>query len=51
MKYKIWDKANQEYLDLFKYCVNGFGDVMTTSGLVLLNQTDFVVEVLPKEGK
>lgn len=45
MKYKIFDKANGEYLDLTKYCVNGFGDVMTVGGMVLMNQSDFKIEV------
>ena len=41
MRYKIWDKVNKEYLDLTKYCVNGYGHVMTIGGLVLGNQEDF----------
>lgn len=45
MKYKIFDKVNNEYLDLTKYCINGFGDVMTTTGLVIMNQNDFEIEV------
>lgn len=48
MKYKIFDKVNNEYLDLTKYCVNGYGDVMTTKGLVLMNQEDFRVEIEPE---
>lgn len=39
------DKVNKEYLDLTKYCVNGFGDVMTIKGMVLQNQGDFEVQV------
>jgi hypothetical protein len=45
MKYKIWDKVNKEYLDLTKYCVNGFGNVITTNGLVMINQNDFEIQV------
>lgn len=45
MKYKIFDKCNKEYLDLTKYCVNGFGDVMTTKGIVPMNQNDFSIEI------
>jgi hypothetical protein len=45
MKYKILDKVNNEYLDLTKYCVNGFGDVMTISGLVMMNQNDFEIQM------
>jgi hypothetical protein len=44
MKYKILDKVNNEYLDLTKYCVNGFGDVMTIKGLVPMNQNDYKIE-------
>lgn len=44
MKYKILDCINNEYLDLTKYCVNGFGDIMTTKGIVLQNQDDFKIE-------
>jgi hypothetical protein len=32
-------------LDLAKYCVNGFGDVMTIKGAVLMNQQDFEIEI------
>jgi hypothetical protein len=49
MKYRILDKANNEYLDLTKYCVNGFGDVMTTTGLVMMNQSDFEIEITIEE--
>ena len=45
MKYKIWDKLNGEYLDLTKYCVNGFGNVMTIKGDIFINQQDFEIEV------
>jgi hypothetical protein len=45
MKYKIFDIPNNEYLDLTKYCVNGFGDVMTTKGLVMMNQKDYRLEL------
>lgn len=45
MKYKIWDKINEKYLDLTKYCINGFGDVMTTKGIVLQNKGDFEIQV------
>lgn len=45
MKYKIWDRINEIYLDLTKYCVNGFGDIMTVKGDVLLNKDDFRIEV------
>lgn len=45
MKYKIWDKVNNEYLDLTKYCVNGLGDVMTVNGMVLLNKDDFEIHM------
>lgn len=48
MKYRIFDKANKEYLDLTKYCVNGYGDVMTTNGIVLMNQSDFKIEIVNK---
>lgn len=44
MKYKIFDINHNEYLDLTKYCVNGYGDVMTTQGLVFFNQLDFRIE-------
>ncbi len=43
LKYKIYDKVNKECVDLHKYCVNGFGDVMTTKGIVFMNQSDFEV--------
>jgi hypothetical protein len=46
MKYKIFDKINKEYLDLTKYCVNGFGDVMTINGIVPMNQNDFKIELV-----
>jgi len=45
VKYKIWDKINEEYLDLTRYCVNGFGDVMTTKGSVLMDQNNFKIEL------
>ncbi|WP_032072372.1 hypothetical protein [Clostridium botulinum] len=45
MRYKIWDKLNGSYLDLTKYCVNGYGDVMTIGGQVFMNQQDFEVKV------
>ncbi|MDS1006426.1 hypothetical protein [Clostridium sporogenes] len=45
MRYKIWDKLNGCYLDLTKYCVNGYGDVMTIGGQVFMNQRDFEVKV------
>lgn len=49
MKYKILDKVNKEYLDLTKYCVNGFGEVMLTNGLVLQNQSDFEIKLEAKD--
>lgn len=42
--YKILDKKNNCYLDLTKYCINAFGDVMTINGQVFMNQTDFEVQ-------
>ncbi|HID0768100.1 TPA: hypothetical protein ACXDAZ_002630 [Clostridium botulinum] len=45
MRYKIWDKLNREYLDLTKYVINGFGDIMTINGVVLMNQQNFKIEI------
>ena len=28
MRYKIYDKVNKKYLDLSKYVINGYGDIL-----------------------
>ena len=45
MKYKIFDISNGEYVDLTRYCVNGFGDIMTTKGMVFMNGSDYRIEI------